>query len=238
MKRQILNNRGFSAFGVMIALLTLGVMGMVAIYESLMGETSKVENWRKNQAFYIAQAGVEYSLKEIYLSNSPVIAEPGKSFANGSFIVSFSDPVVTVTGRLGSSNHVIQYNTPSQADCLSFNTATAQLDGNDKIHHIYITKICYSTIIIDKMTLSWNPNTGQKVTKVRIDNDYVYNNPLGAVSGTLLELTNYTVTGAVNEDISKIEFDSNINTSPLTEFTLTVTFADASTTSAMVFTPP
>ncbi len=238
MMTKIINQKGISVFGIFVAILILSLASFAALYTTVVGEIAKVDEWVKGQAFYIAQGGAEYAMKKIYASTTPAVAEPGKSFANGTFIITYASPLITITGRVGNAKHTIQFNEPDQADCVSFNTASAILDGNDKIHHIYFTKTCLTQIVIDKITLSWSPNGGQKCKKVRIENTYVYNNPTGLGSGSLFELSDYTVTSASQQDFSKIEFDSNINTSPLTQFTLTVQFGDGSQTSAMTFTPP
>lgn len=238
MKTKKNNRKGFSVFGIFVAILILSLASFAVLYTTVVGEIAKVDEWVKGQAFYVAQAGAEYAMKKIYASTSPAVAEPGKSFASGTFIITYASPLVTVTGRVGNAKHILQFDEPDQADCVTFNTASANLDGNDKIHHIYFTKTCLTQIVIDKITLSWNPDTGQKCKKVRIENTYVYNDPTGLGSGSLFELSDYTVSTASQQDFSKIEFDSNINTSPLTQFTLTVHFGDGSQTSAMTFTPP
>lgn len=238
MKKRPNNQKGISTFGIFVAILILSLASLAVLYNTIVGEVAKVDQWVKGQAFYIAQAGAEYAMKKIYAGTSPAVAEPGKSFANGTFIITYASPQVTVTGRIGNAKHILQFDEPDQADCITFDTASAQLDGNDKIHHIYFEKTCLESLVIDKITLSWNPNGGQNCEKVRIENSYVYNDPTGLPSGSLFELSDYTVDNANNQDFSKIEFDSNINTSPLTQFTLTVHFGDGSQTSPMTFTPP
>lgn len=228
--------KGYATFGIMITLLTLGMMGFVGIYFTMMSEFSKKQMGVKNQAFYIALAGAEYGMKQFYLSLDPTVVEPGKSLSEGTFIISYSDPVVTVTGRLASAQHSLSFNRPSDAKCTPFDTSSVILDGNDKIHHIYFQKNCLFSTIIDKMRLTWNPDNGEKVQKVRLENDYVYNNPTGQGSGELLELTDFTVTTSGVQTISKIEFDPVNNVSGKT-FTLVVYFKDGSDTGPLNFGP-
>lgn len=233
-----MNNRGYHVFGTMVAIFILALIGGVVLYTAIVSEIAKKMSGSKAQAFYTAQAGAEYAMKKFYQPASPVVSEPGKGFTNGTFVISYADPTVTVTGRWGDTNHTSQFNRPSDAKCTSIDAASAVLDGASKIHHIYFEKDCLTQVIIDKMTLSWSPDGGERIEKIRIDNSYVlYDNTGGQGSGELLELNNYTVTDSAPHDFSKIEFRMSDNLAGKT-FTLTITFNDGSQSTPLVFAPP
>lgn len=233
-----MNNRGYHVFGTIIAIFVLALIGGAILYTSVISEIAKKMSGSKAQAFYIAQAGAEYAMKKFRHPASPVVTEPGKSFSNGTFVISYADPLVTVTGRWGEARHTSQFNRPTDAECTPLDASSAILDGASKIHHIYFEKDCLTQTIIDKMRLSWTPDNGEKIEKVRIDNSYVlYDNTGGQGSGELLELNDYTLSDSTTHEFSKMEFRMSDNLAGKT-FTLTVTFKDGSESSPLVFTPP
>ena len=223
------NQNGFSSVAAVMTLILLSITGLTVGYLTAVGEEEKTSQLSGAEAYYIAHAGSEHAIKKIYSSESPLVSEPGIDFGRGSFIVAQSGNVLTITGRSGNATRTMSMTSPTQADCTPFDVSNAIMDGNDKLHHIYFNKICLTQTTVDKMILSWTPDNGEKVEKVRIENTYVYNNPLGQGSGELLELANYTVNNANQNEISKIEFDSSMEDNI---FTLTIIMLDQSTREA------
>lgn len=220
--------KGFSILAVVLAMLILSIMGLTVGYLTAVGEISNTNQISSVEAYYIAQTGVEYSIKQIYdaITNTVNVPEPGITVGQGSFIVSQVNTSITITGRLGNANRVLHVSSPSNADCTPFDISHANLDMNDTLHHIYFNKTCLQTTVIDKMQMSWTPDNGEKIQKVRIENTYVYNNAAGQGSGEILELADYTVTNASQQEISKIQFNNTISGKI---FTLTMIMVDGST---------
>ncbi len=230
------NKKGFSTLGIMISLLALTMMSLTALYQTVSGKFGQAASWTQTQCSYIAQAGIEYAMRQLYLGQNPSLAEPGKSFSGGSFVINYTKPNVAVTGRMGNCQKNIQFTSPTEGECISFDTASANLDGNNKVHHIDMHKKCLSSITLDKISLSWTNNTGEKVNNVRIENNYVYNNVAGAGSGAILELSDYTFNSSSTQEISKIEFDPANNVAGKT-MTLVAYFSDGSQSSPVSFLP-
>ncbi len=230
------NNKGFSILAVVLAILVLGIMGLSIAYLTAVGEVSKTNALDSTEAYYVAQAGAEYGIKQIYDSaaNTVSVTEPGTTIGHGTYIISQSARTITSTGRVGNAKRTFTVTSPSEADCTPFDVSHANIDSAGTLHHIYFNKTCLATTAIDKMTLSWTPNGGEKIQKVLIDNSTVYNNPSGATSGTLLELADYVLNNGSQHDFSKIEFNKKL--SGTFTFTLTITMSDQSTRT-MTFTP-
>lgn len=229
-------NKGFSILAVVLAILVLGIMGLSVAYLTAVGEVSNTNALDSTEAYYVAQAGAEYGIKQIYNSttNTVSVGEPGTALGHGTYIISQTARTITSTGRVGNAKRTFTVTSPSEADCTPFDVSHVTVDDSNKLHHIYFNKTCLATTVIDKIQMSWQPNNGQKIEKVRIENTYVYNNSAGQGSGEILELADYAITTASRQDFSKIEFDNDINDSMI--FTLVVIMSDGSSRS-MTFTP-
>ncbi len=219
---------GFSILAVILVMLVLSIMGLTVGYLTAVSEMSNTNQMSSVKAYYIAAAGVEYSIKQIYdaAANTVNVPEPGMAVGSESFIVSQVNTSITITGRSGNANRVLHVSSPSNADCTPFDVSHANLDMNDTLHHIYFNKTCLQTTVIDKMQMSWIPDNGEKIQKVRMGNTYVYNNAAGQGSGQILELADYTVNDASQQEISKIQFNNTISGKT---FTLTMIMIDGST---------
>lgn len=233
------NQRGVSAFGAMIALLTLSMVGLTAAYLTMMGEVGKESNFVSLQAYYIAQAGGEYALKQYYDGNDTVsIVEPGKDFGGGSFLLeeSGSPTDVKSTGRFGKGIRDFKIRKPNMGKCTSFNAGSVLVAPNNKIKQVYFSKKCLASIIVDKVTISWTTDGGEKIDQFSFQGANQYTQPPQKSSGDLIDIPNYTVSDGANKEII-IDFDP-ANDMRNKSVTILFTMSDASTKSVVFSTPP
>ena len=225
-----------TGIGVYIAMLLIGMMASVILYHTLMSEKAKKNEWVRIQSFYMAQAAAEYALKKVNNNQDPSVSYPGKNIENGSFTISYSEPVISIQGKTGDGLYALSVKKPSMADCTPFDTSSVQLDSDDKIHHINFKKECLGSTQIDKAIISWTPNNGQQAKAFRIDNNYKYQAPPSPLlsSGNIMELQDFTLNDDDTYAISKIEFNAPISGAT---FTMSIIFSDGSQTAPLTFTP-
>lgn len=203
--------KGISTIAALLMILSLASMGGVMAYMVSAGQHQRADAHSSWQALYVTQAGIEYAVKRIYDGQYEIVNPPGITFGTGSFTVSRSGLTLTITGTVGNAVRVHQVDSPTEADCISVDVSNVNLhDDERRLSDINFNKICLPSITIDKMQLSWVPDGGQKVKKIRIESSTIYDNPAGASSGTLLETTDYTVTNPNNNVINRIDFNQSI----------------------------
>lgn len=221
---KILNNKGISAVGAALTLLILAALGAVLTYVVATSSVGKGNHISSVQAFYVTQAGIEYGVKRIYEGQNETVNPPGMSFGPGSFTVSRSGRTLTVTGTVGNAVRVYHVDSPTEADCTVIDAKDPELTKGDKrVGKIHVRKICLVTTTIDKMTLSWDPNNGEKLKEIKIEDLIVYSNPAGATSGTLLDIADYILSNPNKNTINWFEFDSKMKKKT---FTLSLTMGD------------
>ncbi len=127
------NERGISAVGLMIILIGLSMLAISAV--SMMATHQKGQNdfWLQDYAYYVAQAGAEYTLYQYYQgANSVHIVD--KAFESGHFDVEETgispSTLVTVTGRVGDTSKTITFTKPSMAKCLSIDSNSSMASTN------------------------------------------------------------------------------------------------------------
>lgn len=224
----------------MTILAVVGIMTVMALFGMAVANLVAVNHAvRTDHALYetasmVTQAGIEYGVKKIYDASSPVVPEPGVNFGRGNFIISQSGRTLTVTGRLGEVAVTRQVDSPTEADCTRIDVSSVNVVGNnDRLSGIQIRKVCLVQVVIDRVTFAWTPDDGEELTKIKIENGTVYNNPAGDPSGTLLDITNYVMNNNNQNNMNHVEFNDEIENKT---FTMTLTFGDG-TTLAVTFSP-
>ncbi len=233
--RDFLNSQnGFvTGIGAYAALLVMGVIGLAAIYSSIVAEKSKKDELGRAQSFYIAQAGAEYAMKKMYSDLDPTVPEPGKELANGSFVISFSSPTATIQGRFGISTSNITIDKPNMADCTAIDTTNTTLQSSNRsIANIQLSKTCLTSITVDKIKFSWVTVSAATINPVTIDGSSHYNGVPSSTSGTQIELVNRTISDASSHEI-QVTFSSSMSGKTVT---MIITFSDGSTGTS-VFAP-
>jgi len=214
-----MQQRGISIIGAVFTLLILAIFGGTLVSLVAVDQEHRRLQIEKGQAFYEVQAGLEYALYEIKNGGFPVVSN--KPFEDGTFTVNVNYPnhLIFVTGYVGdvSKTHQITYNQMG-GDCLGVNNNQATLVGPNKtdLKAITLKKNCNNAITIDKMQLIWAPDNSEKVTKIEIKNVEVYNEISGSGSGEIIDIADYMLDGGSAEQISLIQFTSNMLNKDLT----------------------
>ena len=79
-----------------------------------------------------------------------------------------------------------------------------------------LRRACNSAITIDKIIPSWEPDGGEKIVRIGIKNNTVWEDPFGQPSGSILDITDTILAGAVAHPVNEIVFDSNMQGKTLT----------------------
>lgn len=223
----IFSDKGISTIAAALTLLILAAMGAVLTYLVAAGSVGRMHRLSGAQALYVVQAGIEYAVKRVYDQQNEIVNPPGLSFGEGSFTVSRSGLTLTVTGTVGDAVRVHSVDSPTEADCTTIDTSNINLTHSGKrIQGINFRKTCLTSITVDKMQLSWIPNNNEKLKEIKIENLIVYTNPAGSSSGTLIEITDYTVTNGNNNVINWFEFSADMEDK---DVTLSFIMGDGST---------
>lgn len=218
--------KGISIIGTIFTMIILGVMGMTLVSLVATQQTTRMQHIHYERAFYAVQAGFEYGLREIMEGGYPLVVN--KPFENSQFTVLLDiathEMTVTATDGTASKAHRIVVNNLAN-DCSIINTsgATATGPGQNTLEGITVTQNCLNAITIDLVTLTWNPDSGERVRRIAIGGNEVYNDPLGLGSGVAIDIANATIAGTV--PINLIEFSAGLSGKAIT---LTLTFSDSS----------
>lgn len=214
---KIFSNKGVSTIAAVLTLLILAALGAVLTYLVAAGAVGLGNHLSSVQAFYVAQAGLEYAVKRIYEGQSEIVNPPGLSFGEGSFTVSRSGRTLTITATVGDAVRVYKTDSPTEADCTEIDASNVNLGENGKkIQQVQFRKVCLTTTTITQMQLSWVPDGGEKLTSIKIENLTVYDNPLGASSGTLLDITDYVLNNPNTHVINWFKFNASMEDKTVT----------------------
>lgn len=205
------NKKGVSSIAAALTLLLLAALGGVITYLVAAGAVGRANHVSSMQALYVTQAGIEYAIKRIYDEQDEIVLPPGIVFGEGSFTVSRSGRTLTITGTVGDAVRVHSVDSPTEADCTIINTSNVGLTNqNQRITQVDFQKICLTTTTVRQMQLSWVTDNGERMSEIKINNEIVYTNPTGALSGTLLDTTDYVMTTGNNNVINWFQFDASM----------------------------
>lgn len=200
---------GFSSIIVLLTLLSMVGMGGAIAYMTSVNQAGRGNHLNELKALYEAQAGTEYALKKVYEGEDGNINPI--NFGSGNFNSAVSGPLLVVTGNVGNSARVFKLKRPTQADCQIIDASGVNThDHGKRIAAISFKKNCLPSLTIVSMMISWIPNGGEKMKKIRIESSTVYDNAAGVVSGTVVDTVDYSVNNGNNNVISRIEFGSSV----------------------------
>ncbi len=127
--------------------------------------------------------------------------------------------------------------TADQATTLAVNTANATRSGDNKeIRNVTLTNSSPSDSVIASMTISWDGSP--KIERIKIEGDTVWSksgpgSPSGTqVSGTQLNIQDYTLKAGEDEDIDNIKFTASMAGKSVT---ISLTMGDGSEKTFTVF---
>lgn len=223
-----MSDRGVSIVAAILIMLTLALFGaslVTVVSEEQAIYTNEVEQAR---AFYISMAGLEYGLKEITEGSYPNATN--KAFGGGTFTTQVIPDahVMTVASAAGDARRNYQINVPQLAgDCAALDSTGAVPIGShkDEINRVKIRKSCMNRVRIDRFYTSWEPDTGQKFTRLDYDGETIYNYPTGVVSGTTVDVADTVISDNSEHQFSRIIYTSEISD---TTMTMRVYYTDGS----------
>lgn len=231
---KISNEKGLSTIAVVGIMVIMAFFGTAVVYQLTTSQAMRSNQVLSDEAFYVTQAGLEYAVRKIYEGESPVVAEPGKGFSDGNFVISQDGQVITVVGRVGEARVTHTMTSPTQADCTRLNVSNAQLTGDDgRLSQIKVRKICLTQTVIDKMIFSWVADGGERLKKIRIESSTLYNDATGVTSGSLIDVADYVMSNTNENNFNEINFSASMEGKT---FEMTLVMGDT-TTKVATFTP-
>lgn len=223
----ISNNKAVSIVGTVFTMLILGIMGAALVAIVATDQGSRMKSVFRERAFYAIQAAFEYALREIKEGGYPLT--PNKSIGDATFTnaISCTDRKITAVGMSAGNEATKTHSiTTSQLskDCAAVDVsgATAGGAGSRELLGVTLTKTCLNAVNIDKVSVQWTPDLGEKITQVTIGGGSVYDDVNGTASGVPIDITDYRFTNAAVVD--SIVFTSSIVGKRIT---LTFTFTDS-----------
>lgn len=233
------SNKGVSVLGAVIVLVVLGIFGAAIVALVSTEQESRRLLLEKEQAFYAVQAGLEYAIREIKNGGNPVVTN--KQIGRGTFtnVTNFAQHSITVTGRTGevARTHTIDFN-QFGGDCLGVNNDQVTVVGPNKtdMKANTLRKNCNNAITVDKFQFTWDPDNGEKITRIELENNTVYSDANGSPSGAVIDITDYVIDGGQAHQLNLVRFTGNmLNKS----FVMTVFLNDGSyVTMSFVILPP
>lgn len=222
-----MNERGISIVGTVFTMIILGIMGATLVSLVATDQESRTRVLHRELAFYAAQAGFEYALREIREGGYPIVSN--KQLGNARFTTTINETTRTVTSSGVIVGNVKSYSitAPQLAkDCVTIDMSAAVAGGGNlnQLQNVRLMRTCLSAVSIDRMTVVWTPDLGEKITKVQIDGVEVFNDLNGVPSGQSIDIMDYKFSGTAN--IDKIEFSSSISGKRVT---VSFQFTDSST---------
>lgn len=192
------SNRGVSIIAAIVTILILSIMGVTLVSTVIMDQESRSLQLMQDQSFYSAQAALEYGLGEVEHGGYPIVVNKAlNSVMDGFMTVSINASThrMSVTGSSGSAQTSYSIRVyPLAGDCVSMNSASANLIGSwAQLTGVSSSKNCLSAATIDKMVLTWTPNSGEKVVEAKIDGVTFFSDPAGYSSGVTIDGTDYTI---------------------------------------------
>lgn len=119
----------------------------------------------------------------------------------------------------------------NQSRMLLVNTTQADLSPNEKsMEGIVLSNVGNQDVIIESIDFDWIPDGGENLTEIQIDAGAVeWSGSL--TSGSLVDITDQTISAGASEDLDYIEFDSKVD--GLT-FNITFNLSDGSTKKVLI----
>lgn len=232
--KKLEENQGYSLIMVLIFMLVLAFMGNSLVSLFATSNKMSVGQWELDSAFEGAHAGLEYGYAQIFAGNSAAVSAPGKSIGNSNFTITEAATTLTSVGTFRSAQVTLQADKPKQKDCLYLDIANADV-VNNQLRHIQMSKVCLPQIAMDKFQISWIPDNGERLTTLRIEDDRLYDDPVGVLSGTILDVADYVMLHNNVNNYNDIDFNGSMVGKT---FTIKIFMADGSETNGATFTPP
>jgi hypothetical protein len=229
MRHVVTNRRGSAVLMAVMGLMMVGGMGATTIAIVSSDQAGRTASLASDQAYGLAQAGIEYAKNRIDAGHSPTV----QNFAMGAgtFTVAASPSTggLTSTGQVGNAQKTFNLTTQYGKDCIDLDVSTAQVSAK-QIVGAKLTKSCLSQATITDWTIAWTPDNQEGTTKLQVQGQQLmtlYDYAPGYSSGTLINAVDLTLSSNnAPTPINKIEF---ANTLPAGKtYTITIHLADGS----------
>ncbi len=221
--------RGSATLIAVLGMFLLSGIGISSVSMVATGEAARISTMAANQAYDIAQAGVEFAKNRIDMGINPSVQNV--PFGNGSFSIT-SNPVsgaIYVQGQVAAMDGVARktfgLTTNFAKDCVSLDLTNAH-SASSSLEALKINKSCLSTATINDWTISWTPDQQERVVKVQVQGQQLYDDQVGKPSGEVLGASPYTMNNNSVYAINKIEFDDEIQAGKT--YTITLQMSDGS----------
>ncbi|MBI2343769.1 MAG: hypothetical protein HYV02_05515 [Deltaproteobacteria bacterium] len=226
-------SRGSAVLMAVIALLLFAGLGSTTLAIISTQQATRTTTATMDQAYALAQAGIEYAKHEIDQGDDPSAANV--ALGTGTFTINTNPDagLVTAIGTVGDAQKTHSTTTNFGKNCVVLDVAEA-VSAGPNIENIKLIKSCLSMPTIVAWTISWTPDLQEKTTLLQIQGDQLYtlyNNPLGYPSGTTIDATDFTMPNNNGvTPVNKWKFDQNLPDGKT--FFITIYFKDGSSTSS------
>lgn len=240
------HERGISVLGILIAVAVLAAMGTGMAVLVSTNQELRTNQYYSGQAFASAQAGLEVTLGLIYDGVNP--CDPlsrsleGDTLLGDNIVVSRANNRIYVIASKGSAStsvSIIDPIPPSEGQYLTVDVTHSKDSSNGappaKLIDIAFQLVpgCGSTVTITSMSVSWEPNNGEKVQQIKFDGNNVYSvgGGDGSVSGATIDIIDQTIADAGLHMVDFIRWNSDIQNRL---YTIVFNFADGSNKSVSI----
>lgn len=216
MLRCFSSKRGVSLVIAVFTLVILGIFAVVVVTMVASEQSTRTHHYLGEQAFYNAQTGLEYAIRQIRQGGFPnVVAKPLEK-GNFTVIVDYQEGgnhLIKVVGEMGAAKkaYQISYNSFG-VDCLSVSNDQVTMVGPDRniLKGMTLKKECNEAVTLDKIVVSWDPDNGEKLYSIKINNDVVWEDTNGLSSGSIFDVVNTTLAGPSAVQLKDMKFSSNM----------------------------
>ncbi|MBI2343768.1 MAG: hypothetical protein HYV02_05510 [Deltaproteobacteria bacterium] len=223
--------QGSAVLMAVMALFLLSGMGATTVAIVSTNQSSGTASLASDQAYGLAQAGIEYAKNKIDQGGNPVVQDA--SLGSGTFTVAALPDAgsITATGEVGNAKKTFTLTTPFGKDCFDIDVTGAH-SAADNIVGAKIFKTCLSTTTVTDWTIAWSPNLAEKTTLMQVQGSQIitlYDDQVGFASGTKINATDYSLTSNNPNSpipINKLQFNTNLL--PGKTYTLTAYLSDGS----------
>ena len=208
--------KGFTVLGIVIALVILAIMASKIGSFVAANQSTRTQTLNSIQTFYSNHAAIEFSLRQILQAGNPDTI-PSRDFSEEPFDITRSLGKILVTTQKGSAKssfNIIDPNPVTQASCLTVETSGAFIGGggDKELHGLTFQKNgnCSNNITLISMTVSWQPDGGEKLKRIQIDSVNVYDDASGRVSGEFFDITDVPIQDSNSHTISLLRWNNEM----------------------------
>lgn len=209
------NPRGLSVLMALLSLIFLGGVAATTLTVVSTGQEQRASETASEQAYGLAQAGIEYAKNRIDQGMNPVGQHV--PFGPGTFSIT-ADPntgQLVVVGQVGTARRTHTLTTPFAKQCVDLDVSHAH-SASRNIVGMKLKKTCLSKATVTDWTLTWNPVVAatERTVRLQVTGEQLatlYDYPSGYESGRKIDATDFTLirnTGLY--PVNKVEFANTI----------------------------